>query len=99
MYCRMVIGECLSADQIKEFSRLFEEEKSIIKDEPGAFSPPEYLIEEGGRMVIVLRFWENPRGLPSLPLVPFLPAICRQNEPPARRRLCGRSRPANRFQP
>ena len=48
MYCRMVIGECFSGHQAGEFVRLFEEERSRLKEEPGALNPAECLVEEGG---------------------------------------------------
>ncbi len=52
MYCRMVIGECFSGHQVGEFVRLFEEERSRLKEEPGALNPAECLVEEGGSLVV-----------------------------------------------
>ena len=59
MYCRMVIGECFSGHQVGEFVRLFEEERSRLKEEPGALNPAECLVEEGGSLVVIITYWDS----------------------------------------
>ena len=58
MYCRMMIAECLSEDQISEFTRLFREVEPLLKEIAG-FMRAELLIEESGRMVVVQMFFDT----------------------------------------
>ncbi len=55
-YSRMVIGECNSDEQAKEFCRIVE--SSEIGTEPG-FRSCQLLLEGDGRMVIILTTWET----------------------------------------
>jgi|SRR5688500_1876273 heme-degrading monooxygenase HmoA len=59
MYARMVIGEALSEDQIREFRRIYTLE--VVPDlerEPG-FSSARLMVEEGGNMAISLTLWQS----------------------------------------
>ena len=59
MYVRMVIGEAISDDQIKEFvSRFKAEIQPEILEQPGIHRS-EVMIEEGGRMVLVITYWNT----------------------------------------
>ena len=53
-YTRMVIGECLSEEQLREFSKIFGDSVlPRLTDEPG-FAGAQLLVEEGGNMVILV---------------------------------------------
>ena len=54
MFAKMVIGECLSEAQLREFSKIYEADVTpqLVK-EPG-YATSQLLGEEGGNMVIAL---------------------------------------------
>ena len=59
MYARMVIGEAIDDDQLRELCSIYknEIEPEILK-EPG-ISTTSLLVEEGGRMAIILTTWDS----------------------------------------
>ena len=59
MYARMVIGEALDDDQVREFARIYTSEVlPELKSEPG-FSSAQLMIEEGGTMAVSLTVWKT----------------------------------------
>lgn len=57
MFARMVIGECLSEAQVREFSKIYEADVTPqLTKEPG-YVGSQLLVEEGGNMVIALTTW------------------------------------------
>ena len=59
MYLRMVIGEMISEEQLREFRNIFKEECiPILREEPG-FQRADLAIEEGGRMAVILTTWDT----------------------------------------
>jgi len=54
MFAKMVIGECLSEAEVREFSKIYETDVTAqLVEEPG-YAGSQLLIEEGGNMVISL---------------------------------------------
>jgi len=59
MYARMVIGEAISDDQVREFTRIYSREvMPELQKEPG-FESARLMIEEGGRMAVSLTVWRT----------------------------------------
>jgi heme-degrading monooxygenase HmoA len=59
MYARMVIGEAISDEQVKEFARIYDSEVvPQLRTEPG-FSSAQLMVEEGGRMAVSLTMWDT----------------------------------------
>ena len=59
MYARMVIGEALSEEQVREFTRIYRSEVlPQLKDEAG-FETARLMVEEGGRMAVSLTVWKT----------------------------------------
>jgi len=59
MYARMVIGEALDDNQVREFARIYTSEVlPELKSEPG-FSSAQLMIEEGGTMAVSLTVWKT----------------------------------------
>ena len=88
MYARMVIGETVNEDQVREFARIYTREVlPELETEPG-FSSARLMVEEDGRMAVSLTL-ENPRGLHQISLQPLLPPVCRENPAPAVGRFRG----------
>jgi heme-degrading monooxygenase HmoA len=59
MYARMVIGEALSDDQVREFTRIYTlDVLPELRKEPG-FESARLMIEEGGRMAVSLTVWRS----------------------------------------
>ena len=57
MFAKMVIGECLSEAQLREFSKIYENDVTPqLGKEPG-YGGSQLLVEEGGYMVIALTTW------------------------------------------
>src|ERR1700688_2593625 len=57
MFARMVIGECLSEAQLREFLKIYENDVTPqLGKEPG-YAASQLLVEEGGCMVIALTTW------------------------------------------
>lgn len=59
MYARMVIGEALSEDNVREFSCIFKEQLQPALLKESGYKTSGLLIEEGGNMVIVITDWES----------------------------------------
>jgi heme-degrading monooxygenase HmoA len=56
MFAKMVIGECLSETQLREFAKVYENDVTPqLGKEPGYLGSQ--LLEEGGCMVIALTKW------------------------------------------
>lgn len=59
MFARMVIGEAINDDQLREFRTIFKEEiESAILKEPG-IKTAGLLTEDGGNMAVVLTGWDT----------------------------------------
>src|SRR5438094_9047156 len=57
MYARMIIGEAISEEQVREFAHIYiSAVLPKVKDEPG-FQSARLMIEEGGRMAVSLTIW------------------------------------------
>jgi heme-degrading monooxygenase HmoA len=57
MFAKMVIGECLSEAEVREFSKIYEADVTPqLTKEPG-YAESQLLVEEGGNMVIALTTW------------------------------------------
>ena len=59
MFAKMVIGECLSETEFREFAKIYENDLTpqLVK-EPG-YAGSQLLVEEGGNMVIALTTWST----------------------------------------
>ena len=57
MFAKMLIGECLSEAELREFAKTYENDLTphLVK-EPG-YAGSQLLVEEGGNMVIALTTW------------------------------------------
>ena len=59
MYARFLIGELTSEEELKEFGEIYEAEiMPALRIVPG-FLQSELLIEEGGRMILVITLWKT----------------------------------------
>ena len=59
MYARMVIGEAISEDQVREFARIYTAEVlPSLEKEPG-FDSARFMIEDGGNMAVSLTVWRS----------------------------------------
>ena len=59
MYARMVIGEAISEEQVREFAHIcLSDVLPKLKDEPG-FQSARLMVEEGGRMAVSLTIWKT----------------------------------------
>jgi heme-degrading monooxygenase HmoA len=59
MYARMVIGEAINEDQVREFMRIYTSEVlPELGHEPG-FESARLMLEEGGNMAISLTVWKT----------------------------------------
>ena len=57
MFAKMIIGECLSEAELREFSKFYETNVTPqLTEEPG-YAGSQLLVEEGGNMVIALTTW------------------------------------------
>jgi heme-degrading monooxygenase HmoA len=59
MYARMVIGETISENQVREFSLIYAAD--VLPDlarEPG-FESGRFLVEDGGNMAVALTVWKS----------------------------------------
>ena len=59
MYLRMVIGEVINEDRLREFRNIFKEECIPILNEESGFRRGDLAVEEGGKMAIVLTVWDT----------------------------------------
>lgn len=58
-YSRMVIGEAINDDQLRELRRVYETDLvPVLQAEPG-FESARLLIEEGGRLAVSVTFWKT----------------------------------------
>src|SRR3989338_8576292 len=59
MYARFLIGELTSEEELKEFGEIYEAEiVPALRIVPG-FLQSELLLEEGGRMILVITLWKT----------------------------------------
>lgn len=59
MYARMVIGEAISDEQVREFARIYAAEVvPTLKTEAG-FDSSRLMIEDGGNMAVSLTVWRS----------------------------------------
>ena len=59
MYARMVIGEAVSEEQVREFARIYKDEVlPSLEMEPG-FNSAWLMIEDGGNMAVSLTMWKT----------------------------------------
>src|SRR5262245_61345371 len=59
MYARMVIGEAISEDQVREFARIYASDVlPDLKKEQG-FDSARLMIEDGGNMAVSLTLWDS----------------------------------------
>ena len=59
MYARMVIGEAISDEQVREFARIYADEVlPVLKTEPG-FQSSRLMTEDGGKMAVSLTMWKS----------------------------------------
>ena len=57
MYCRMVIGEAISPDQVRELRSIFIEQiRSEIGKEEGNLGA-NFMVEEGGNLIVMITHW------------------------------------------
>jgi quinol monooxygenase YgiN len=56
MFAKMVIGECLSEAELRQFAKIYENDLTPQLKEPG-YAGSQLLVEEGGNMVIALTTW------------------------------------------
>ena len=57
MYARMVIGEAITPDHIRELRSIFADDiKSVTGQEPGNLGAS-FMVEEGGNMMVMLTHW------------------------------------------
>ena len=59
MYIRMVIGEAISEDQLREFKRIFTEDAMPLLKQESGFQRCDLAIEDGGNMAVLLTFWDS----------------------------------------
>jgi len=57
MFARMVIGKCLSEDQLREFLKIYENDVTPQLGKETGYAASHLLVEEGGCMVIALTMW------------------------------------------
>jgi hypothetical protein len=57
MFAKMVIGECLSEEQLREFSRIYEADVTPQLVKEAGYAGSQFLVEEGGNMIIALTTW------------------------------------------
>ena len=59
MYARMVIGEAISDDQVREFTRIYTTEVLPELQKASGFDSARLMIEEDGRMAVSLTLWKS----------------------------------------
>ncbi len=57
MFARMVIGECLSEAQLREFLKIYQNDVTPQLGNEAGYAASQLLVEEGGCMVIALTTW------------------------------------------
>jgi heme-degrading monooxygenase HmoA len=59
MHARMVIGEAISEEQVREFARIYAADVlPVLQKEPG-FESARFLTEDGGNMAVSLTVWKS----------------------------------------
>lgn len=59
MYARMIIGEAMSEEQVREFMQIYSHDVlPDLKREPG-FDSARLMVEDGGNMAISLTLWKD----------------------------------------
>ena len=58
MYCRMVIGEVFTDDQIQEFQTIYKELETDILKQSGSKTAC-LLMEDGGTLVVIFTTWDS----------------------------------------
>src|SRR5688572_5740179 len=87
MYIRMVIGEAMNEDQVREFRTIYKDaSEPEILNEPGIVGG-EIMFEESGTMVRGSDQVEHSRRLPSLSVISRLPSVCGEDSTPFDRKL------------
>ena len=59
MFARMVIGEAISDDQVREFTRIYTHDVLPELRKEQGFDSARLMIEEGGRMAVSLTVWQS----------------------------------------
>ena len=59
MYARMVIGEAISEDQVREFARIYSDDVLPDLKQESGFDSARLMIEDGGTMAISLTLWKS----------------------------------------
>jgi heme-degrading monooxygenase HmoA len=59
MYARMVIGEAISDEQVKEFAQIYNADVVPGLENESGFSSAQFMVEEGGRMAVSLTVWHT----------------------------------------
>ncbi len=59
MYARMVIGEAVSEDQVREFARIYSAEVLPELQKAPGFDSARFMVEEDGRMAVSLTLWKT----------------------------------------
>ena len=59
MFARMVIGEAINEDQVREFTRIYTHEVLPELRKEQGFDSAQLMIEEGGRMAVSLTVWHS----------------------------------------
>ena len=86
MFAKMVIGECLSEAEVREFSKIYETDVTAQLVEERGYAGSQVLIEEGRNMVISLTTWKT-RGIVCATLIEELPSVRLGNSTPSRRQF------------
>ena len=59
MYARMVIGEAISDEQVREFARIYAAEVVPVLKTESSFDSSLLMIEDGGNMAVSLTVWKS----------------------------------------
>ena len=59
MYLRMVIGELIHDDELREFRNIFTGEYGPHLREESGFRRGDLAVEEGGKMAVILTVWDT----------------------------------------
>ena len=59
MYARMVIGEAISDEQVREFARIYSSEVLPELQKASGFDSGKFMVEEDGRMAVSLTLWKT----------------------------------------
>lgn len=59
MYARMVIGEAISDEQVREFAQIYTSEVLPELSSQQGFESGRFMVEEGGRMAVSLTVWQD----------------------------------------